>query len=177
MLTLDNAAQKDYQILYSVKKHCEKDGYKIPWDNVGADIGPTVTGNAVSQHLAKQQKLYVKNGRFIINGPTPYMQSKRHKGERKKMKRWGHEVDEENVESESSSEADESFGDSSYKPKGRTRSAAPKTQRGSAKKRAYVEDEPSKDEDQYLKSPAKALKSGMASRTKAGDPSSLSRVR
>jgi hypothetical protein len=43
-------------ILVAIHAHCSKRGIKVPWDDIGAEIAPTVTGNAVIQHIAKLRK-------------------------------------------------------------------------------------------------------------------------
>ena len=41
------------KLLLSIQSECNAQGVVIPWNNVAALVGPTITGGAVIQHLAK----------------------------------------------------------------------------------------------------------------------------
>ena len=41
------------KLLLSIQSECNAQGVNIPWNNIAAIVGPTITGSAVSQHLAK----------------------------------------------------------------------------------------------------------------------------
>jgi hypothetical protein len=56
----------DVQLLLNLQKVCNSKGIKLPWDEAAALVGPTITGNAATQHLAK---LYKK--RVLKNLPVP----------------------------------------------------------------------------------------------------------
>ncbi|KAL9122596.1 MAG: hypothetical protein Q9187_000849 [Circinaria calcarea] len=45
--------EDNVRILLCLQKACSEVGIKLPWDEVGSMIGPTVTGGAVQQHVAK----------------------------------------------------------------------------------------------------------------------------
>ena len=43
----------DKKLLLSIQSECNAQGVNIPWNNIAAIVGPTITGSAVIQHLAK----------------------------------------------------------------------------------------------------------------------------
>ena len=45
--------EDNIRILLCLQKACSEVGIKLPWDEVGSMIGPTITGGAVQQHVAK----------------------------------------------------------------------------------------------------------------------------
>jgi len=56
----------DVQLLLNLQKVCNMKGIKLPWDEAAALVGPTITGNAATQHLAKLCKK-----RVLKNLPVP----------------------------------------------------------------------------------------------------------
>ena len=43
----------DKKLLLSIQSECNAQGVNIPWNNIAGLVGPTITGSAVIQHLAK----------------------------------------------------------------------------------------------------------------------------
>ena len=43
----------DKKLLLSIQSECNAQGVNIPWNHIAALVGPTITGSAVIQHLAK----------------------------------------------------------------------------------------------------------------------------
>ena len=41
------------KLLLSIQSECNGQGVNIPWNKITALVGPTITGSAVIQHLAK----------------------------------------------------------------------------------------------------------------------------
>ncbi|MCJ1432091.1 hypothetical protein MMC27_001447 [Xylographa pallens] len=52
----------DIQMLLIVQKICNQKNIKLPWDEVGAQLGGTITGGAIIQHLAKLRARRVEQG-------------------------------------------------------------------------------------------------------------------
>jgi hypothetical protein len=47
------ADDMDIQLLLIVQKVCQKKNIKLPWDVIGKELGETITGGAIIQHLSK----------------------------------------------------------------------------------------------------------------------------
>lgn len=45
--------EMDKKLLLSIQSECNAQGVVIPWNNIASLVGPTITGSAVIQHLAK----------------------------------------------------------------------------------------------------------------------------
>ena len=56
IMMLTEVDDKDIDVLLAIVKHCGAQKINIPWDAVGQEIGPRVTGNAVIQHLQKLRR-------------------------------------------------------------------------------------------------------------------------
>ena len=41
------------KLLLSIQSECNAQGVNIPWNNIAALVGPTITGSADREHLAK----------------------------------------------------------------------------------------------------------------------------
>ncbi|MCJ1382725.1 hypothetical protein MMC17_005838 [Xylographa soralifera] len=52
----------DIQMLLILQKICNQKAIKLPWDEVGAQLGGTITGGAIIQHLAKLRARRVEQG-------------------------------------------------------------------------------------------------------------------
>ena len=52
-LLIYHIEEDNIRILLCLQKACSEVGIKLPWDEVGSMIGPTITGGAVQQHVAK----------------------------------------------------------------------------------------------------------------------------
>ncbi|MCJ1397951.1 hypothetical protein MMC11_001147 [Xylographa trunciseda] len=52
----------DVQMLLVLQKVCNQKAIKLPWDEVGAQLGVTITGGAIIQHLAKLRAKRVEQG-------------------------------------------------------------------------------------------------------------------
>ena len=52
-LTDSSIDDMDKKLLLSIQSECNAQGVNIPWNNIAALVGPTITGSAVIQHLAK----------------------------------------------------------------------------------------------------------------------------
>ena len=52
-LTDNSTDDMDKKLLLSIQSECNAQGINIPWNNIAAIVGPTITGSAVIQHLAK----------------------------------------------------------------------------------------------------------------------------
>ncbi|MCJ1323348.1 hypothetical protein MMC10_000008 [Thelotrema lepadinum] len=48
--------KRDLLLLLAIDKVCKEEGVKIPYDKCGPEVAPSVTGNAIVQHLAKLRK-------------------------------------------------------------------------------------------------------------------------
>jgi hypothetical protein len=56
----------DIQLLLHLQKVCNHDNIKIPWDKVGAQMGASITGGAIIQHLSK-----LRMRRVALGLPVP----------------------------------------------------------------------------------------------------------
>ncbi len=52
-LTDSSIDDMDKKLLLSIQSECNAQGVNIPWNNIAAIVGPSITGSAVIQHLAK----------------------------------------------------------------------------------------------------------------------------
>ena len=52
-LTDDSTDEMDKKLLLSIQSECNAQGVNIPWNSIAGIVGPTITGSAVIQHLAK----------------------------------------------------------------------------------------------------------------------------
>ncbi|MCJ1387206.1 hypothetical protein MMC18_000046 [Xylographa bjoerkii] len=57
-----NLEDMDIQMLLTLQKICNQKAIKLPWDEVGAQLGGTITGGAIIQHLAKIRARRVEQG-------------------------------------------------------------------------------------------------------------------
>ena len=63
--------KKDLRLLLAIEKVCKEDNLKIPFDKCGPLIAPSVTGNAIIQHLAKLRKKVDAETEDSTDEPTP----------------------------------------------------------------------------------------------------------
>lgn len=62
------AVDLDYKLALAMQYACNTSGIIIPWDQIGAIMGPNITGSAVIQHLAKTRSRMVAKG---LSVPPP----------------------------------------------------------------------------------------------------------
>ena len=115
------ADDKDLQILMSIIKHCQASSIKLPWDSIGKDIGPTVTGNAVVQHLAKLKKKVEENQGVAAAAGVTAGRASRASVTRTSKTSAAKAIEKDAIDSDydvdNASDSEESFGESSKKKK------------------------------------------------------------
>lgn len=116
----------DIQLLLILQKVCNQKNIKLPWDEVGEQLGGTITGGAIIQHLAKLRTRRVNQGLPVPEplkrggGETPAAPS----GGQKKSKGKGeagaaldnsNDDDEEDIDIDKASDPEASFGERTKK--------------------------------------------------------------
>ena len=187
ILTTTCIDDKDIDVLLAIVKQCNIHKINIPWDLVGQEVGPKVTGNAVIQHLAKLRKKVEQVKRSGVK-PTPQksgysvaIAQPRRPAKGKAAAKGGNannDDDEELVDVDKASDPDESYGETVKKRKGNPRRAkgTRKTYRDVA---SDDEAAPTTPKDQVMADPVSSspVKAGAGSaavkKRKAGDSSSV----
>ena len=151
---------KDIDVLLAIVKQCGIHKINIPWDLVGQEIGPKVTGNAVVQHLSKLRRKVEQVKRSGVKPPpqksgyssvvtpkTPTSGKTATKG-----KKAQNDDEEEVVDVDKASDPDESYGETVARRKRNPRraKAAGKTYRDVASDDEAV---PATPQDQVMADP------------------------
>ncbi|MCJ1478302.1 hypothetical protein MMC13_006979 [Lambiella insularis] len=120
----------DIQLLLIIQKVCNQKNIKIPWDEIGEQLGGTITGGAIIQHLAKLRLRRIdaglavpeplKRGGGLLPGETPATSSRgtskrQGNGEKGASQNISNEDNEEEYDVDKASDPEASFGEQSNK--------------------------------------------------------------
>lgn len=124
----------DVQLLLILQKVCNQKNIKLPWDDVGTQLGATITGGAIIQHLAKLRARRVASGLKVpaplkrgggfssapatsspVVGPSGKKRARSTKAASSIAPTMSNEDDEEDFDVDKASDPEDSFGETRFK--------------------------------------------------------------